>query len=63
MAAQGVDFDRMFLPRMIRHHQGAIEMARTELAEGINPAARKLAKQVETGQTAEIAQMQQVLKE
>ena len=40
MAARGADFDRMFLHMMIRHHQGAVEIARTEQAEGINPAAR-----------------------
>jgi len=48
---------------MIRHHQGAVEMTRTEQAEGINPAARKLARQIETGQTAQIAQMQLLLKQ
>jgi len=63
MAARGVDFDRMFLHMMIRHHQGAVEIARAELAEGVNPAARKLARQIETSQTAEIAQMQLLLKE
>lgn len=63
MAAHGEDFDRMFLQMMIRHHQGAVEMARTEQAEGINPAARKLARQIETGQTAEITQMQLLLKQ
>ena len=62
MATHGVDFDQMFLQMMIRHHRGAVEMAKTEQAAGINPAARKLAKQIETGQTAEIAQMQQMLK-
>lgn len=38
-------------------------MARIELAEGINPAAKKLARQIETSQTSQIAQMQQMLKQ
>jgi uncharacterized protein (DUF305 family) len=63
MAARGAHFDHMFLQMMIRHHQGAIEMARTEQSQGVNPAAKKLARQIETSQTVEIAQMQQLLKQ
>ena len=62
-AAQGAHFDHLFLQMMIRHHQGAVEMARTEQAQGLNPAAKKLARQIETSQTAQIALMQQMLKE
>ncbi len=63
MAAHGAHFDRLFLQMMIRHHQGAVEMAKTEQAEGVNPAAKKLAQQIETSQTTQIAQMQQMLKQ
>jgi uncharacterized protein (DUF305 family) len=63
MARHGAHFDHMFLQMMIKHHQGAIEMARTEQSQGVNPAAKKLARQIETSQTAEIAQMQQLLKQ
>jgi uncharacterized protein (DUF305 family) len=63
MAAHGAHFDRMFLQMMIKHHQGAVEMAKTEHAEGVNSAAKKLAQQIETSQTAQIAQMQQMLKQ
>jgi len=38
-------------------------MAKTEQARGLNPAAKKLAHQIETSQTAEIAQMQQMLEQ
>jgi uncharacterized protein (DUF305 family) len=62
-AAHGAQFDRLFLQMMITHHQGAVEMARTEQAEGLNPAAKKLARQIETSQTAQIALMQHMLKE
>jgi uncharacterized protein (DUF305 family) len=35
--ASGAEFDRLFLEMMIMHHQGAIEMADTELVDGSNP--------------------------
>lgn len=59
--AQGVDFDRMFLQMMIEHHNGAIEMARAEQANGQNAATIALAKQIETTQAQEVQRMQQLL--
>ena len=59
--ASGAEFDRLFLEMMIMHHQGAIEMADTEIAEGSNPEALALAESIKTSQTAEIAEMQQLL--
>ena len=60
-AATGADFDRLFLELMIVHHQGAIEMADTQIAKGSNPAALALAESIKTSQTAEITEMQQLL--
>jgi uncharacterized protein (DUF305 family) len=60
-AASGADFDKMFLEMMVRHHQGAIEMAKTEQQQGLNPAAKALAATIEKDQAAEIAQMQTLL--
>lgn len=60
-ATNGADFDRMFLEMMIEHHEGAIDMARTELANGENPDAVALAEQIETDQEAEIAKMKGLL--
>ena len=59
--ARGADFDSMFLTMMIAHHEGAIEMAKTEQAEGSSPDARALAEQIEKAQTAEIAEMKTML--
>jgi uncharacterized protein (DUF305 family) len=59
--ATGADFDRLFLQLMIVHHQGAIEMSDTEIAQGSNPAALALAEAIKTSQTAEITEMQQLL--
>lgn len=60
-AAAGPEFDRLFLDMMIRHHEGAIEMARTEQQQGLNPAAKALAATIEKDQAAEISQMRQLL--
>ena len=53
----GPSFDRMWLQLMIRHHQGAVATAQTELAAGTNPDAKKLAQTIIDGQTAEIRTM------
>jgi uncharacterized protein (DUF305 family) len=60
-AASGTEFDRLFLQQMIVHHQGALEMADTELAQGSSAAALALAQSIKTSQTAEITEMQQML--
>ncbi|MEU7742613.1 DUF305 domain-containing protein [Nonomuraea sp. NPDC049158] len=59
--AKGAAFDKAFLQMMIVHHKGAITMARTERERGKNPEAKQLADTIETGQQAEVEQMQKVL--
>lgn len=61
MVATGAQFDRMFLTMMIAHHEGAVQMARTEIAQGKNPEVKKLAQQIVTSQTTEIATMKTML--
>ncbi len=51
------DADRNFAGMMVPHHQGAIEMARYELAHGKDPAMLKLARAVVAAQEKEIAEM------
>jgi uncharacterized protein (DUF305 family) len=60
-AASGDQFDRMFLEMMIRHHEGAVEMAATEQQQGQNPAAKALAQKINADQTVEIGQMRSLL--
>ncbi len=60
-SAAGTDFDKLFLQLMIVHHQGALEMAQTELDQGNNPDALQLAGSIQSSQTAEIDTMQQML--
>ena len=57
----GEDFDKLWLESMISHHQGAIEMAKAEIANGDNVDAKNLAQNVVTTQEAEIGQMKQML--
>ncbi|WP_328971485.1 DUF305 domain-containing protein [Streptomyces sp. NBC_00239] len=60
-AAKGAEFDKMFAEMMIKHHEGAIEMAKTEKAQGKYDPAKKLADEVIKAQTAEIEQMNKML--
>jgi uncharacterized protein (DUF305 family) len=57
----GAEFDKLWLESMISHHQGAIEMAKAEVANGDNVDAKALAKTIVTTQEAEIGQMKQML--
>ncbi|ATY11624.1 DUF305 domain-containing protein [Amycolatopsis sp. AA4] len=61
-AAKGPAFDRSWLEMMIKHHQGAVEMAKTELAQGADAGAKALAQRIIDAQQAEIAEMQGLVK-
>ncbi len=55
-------FERMWLRMMIAHHEGAVAMSRTEVAEGEYPPAVGLARSIIESQTAEIATMREMLR-
>ena len=54
-----VDFVRLMIP----HHQGAIDMAKTQLLYGKDPQMRRLAQEIITDQQLEIELMQRWLKQ
>lgn len=58
---EGAAFDKAFLEAMIPHHESALPMAQAELDAGVNPEAKKMAQDIVTSQTAEIAEMKQLL--
>ncbi|MCJ1676213.1 DUF305 domain-containing protein [Streptomyces sp. APSN-46.1] len=59
--ASGKAFDTMFLTIMIKHHEGAVEMAETEKKQGAYGPAKELADDIITAQKAEITQMKEML--
>lgn len=60
--AKGAAFDKMWLEMMIKHHEGAVAMAKTELEKGSSSDAKKLAQVIIDAQQKEIAEMQGMLK-
>lgn len=54
-------FDRAFIEMMIPHHEGAIEMAKAELAKGADPELKTLAQDIIDAQQREIAAMREHL--
>ena len=51
----------ILMQMMIAHHEGAIEMAQTEQADGTHQGATAMAEQVEAVQNDEIKKMQDLL--
>ena len=57
MLENAPQFDQAFLRMMIPHHEGAVRMAQTELAEGEDPELKALAEDIIAAQEKEIEQM------
>jgi uncharacterized protein (DUF305 family) len=63
-AARGAEFDRLFLTRMIRHHEGAVAMVRALFASpgaAQEASVYRLASDVEADQVAEIRRMRELI--
>ena len=60
-SADGTEASKLFLEQMIGHHEGAVEMAQTQVDDGSNPDAVELAQTIIDAQTAEIQEMQDLL--
>lgn len=61
--ADGPAGSKLYLDGMIKHHQGAITMAQTEIDGGMNPDAVAMAKTIKTTQQEEITTMQDMLEQ
>lgn len=59
--ASGKAFDTAFLEMMVKHHEGAVEMAKTEKADGSYQPAKDMADAIITSQSAEITRMNDLL--
>ncbi len=59
--AAGKAFDTAFMQLMIKHHEGAVAMAKTEKADGAFPEAKTMADAIITSQTAEVTRMNDLL--
>jgi uncharacterized protein (DUF305 family) len=59
-AAKGAEFDRLFLEGMIKHHEGAIDMAK-EVVDSKNQSVMKLAEWIVNAQALEIETMRSLL--
>lgn len=59
--ASGKAFDTAFLKMMIKHHEGAVEMAKAEKSDGTFPEAKTMATAIITSQTGEITRMNDLL--
>jgi uncharacterized protein (DUF305 family) len=55
------DPDRDFLAQMIPHHEGAIDMSKVLLKDGVRPEVRRLAQEIIAHQQAEIEMMKRWL--
>ena len=56
------DVDKDFAMMMKMHHEGALDMAKIELASGKSPELKKMAKEIIASQTTEIARFDRWLK-
>ena len=61
-AAEGDEFQQLWLEMMIEHHEGAIEMAQIEQSDGKFATAIELADAIESCQQDEITTMKDLLK-
>jgi len=60
--SSGTAFDRLWLELMIQHHEGAVKMAKVEVADGKYPDVIALAQAIISGQQAEITTMESLIK-
>jgi len=58
---KGTQFDTLWLQSMISHHQGAVAMAKVEIADGESQDMKVMANNIVITQEAEIGELKQIL--
>lgn len=58
---KGAQFDTLWLQSMISHHQGAVAMAKVEIADGESKDMKVMANNIVITQEAEIGELKQIL--
>ena len=58
---KGAQFDTLWLQSMISHHQGAVAMAKVEIADGESQDMKVMANNIVITQEAEIGELKQIL--
>lgn len=58
---KGAQFDTLWLQSMISHHQGAVAMAKVEIADGESQDMKVMANNIAITQEAEIGELKQIL--
>lgn len=61
--ARGADFDQLFINMMIRHHQGAVQMAKVVQEKSDNEVLKTFADKLINDETQEITQLENWKKE
>lgn len=56
------DFDKDFAAMLIEHHQGAIDMAKIEVAQGSDEKIKSMAQNIITKQTEEQSKLREIMK-
>ncbi|GAB3733290.1 DUF305 domain-containing protein [Amycolatopsis oliviviridis] len=59
--AKDAAFDKQWLEMMVKHHEGALAMAKTAVQQGSDAEVKALAQKVIDGQQAEITEMRALL--
>ena len=59
----GTPFDRLFLPIMLRHHEGAVVMCNRILQHGFDPRTSLLALSIRHAQLQQMEEMRRLLRE
>ncbi|GLY19689.1 lipoprotein [Kineosporia sp. NBRC 101677] len=59
-AADGAEFERLWVDMMVEHHEGAVAMSEAQVRDGSSAEAKQLAQTIADTQTEEIAELRSI---